>query len=120
VCLTEFRNPYTDEVVPVPTFRRAISGSVMTVSGPEVSASFTMESTVFNRPVQLDWKFFGEHAWIYRHAFTRWLERASGLHKTETTLDCWVCRIEDIANNRLTMLPSNYSWTSQTEWQSWL
>jgi hypothetical protein len=120
VCLTEFRNPYTDEVVPVPTFRGGISGSVMTESGPEVSASFTMESTIFNRPVQLDWKFFGEHAWIYRHAFTRWLERASGLHKTEMTLDCWVCRIEDIANTRLTMLPSNYSWTSQTEWQSWL
>lgn len=118
--LTEFRNPYTGEMVPVPTFRGGISGSVMTVNGPEVSANFTMESTVFNRPLQLDWRFFGDQAWIYRHAFTRWLERSSGVHKTEMTLDCWVCRIEDIADERLTMIPSTYSWTSQTEWQSWL
>ena len=42
------------------------------------------------------------------------------MHKTEMTLDCWNCRIADIANEKLTMIPNVYSWTSQTEWQSWL
>ncbi len=118
--LSEFRNPYTDETVPVPTFRGGISGGVMTTNGPQVSASFTMESTVFNRPVLLDWQFFGDQAWIYRHAFTRWKESATGFHKTEMTLDCWTCRVADVADDTKTMIPSNYSWTSQTEWQSWL
>jgi hypothetical protein len=118
--LASFQNPYTGESVPVPTFRGGIGGSTMTVNGPEVSANFTMESTVFGRPLLLDWRFFGEHAWVRRHAFTRWLERSSNTHRTEMTLDCWVCRIEDVANEKLTMIPSQHSWTSQTEWQSWL
>ncbi|MCU0758078.1 MAG: DUF1838 domain-containing protein [Steroidobacteraceae bacterium] len=118
--LTEFRNPYTGETLPVPTFRGGIGGTVMTVDGPQVSANFTMESTVFGRPVLLDWRFLGEHAFIHRHAFTRWKEGSTGFHKTEMTLDAWVCRIEDVANDKLTMIPSTYSWTSQTEWQSWL
>ncbi|HPF25777.1 MAG: DUF1838 family protein [Steroidobacteraceae bacterium] len=118
--LDTFENPYTGDTVAVPTFRGGISGGVMTVNGPEVSANFTMESTVFNRPVQLDWRFVGDQAFISRHAFTRWKESSTGVHKTEMTLDCWNCRIADIANEKLTMIPNVYSWTSQTEWQSWL
>ncbi len=118
--ITEFRNPYTGETLPVPTFRGGIGGNVMTINGPQVSATFTMESTVFNRPLQLDYKFVGDTAWIHRHAFTRWKEGATGFQKTEMTLDAWVCRIADLANEKLTMIPSSYSWTSQTEWQSWL
>ena len=118
--LSEFRNPYTGETVPVPTFRGGISGGVMTVAGPEYSANFSMESTVFGKPLLLDWRFVGEHAFINRHAFTRWKEGATGLHKTEMTLDTWVCRIEDVANPKLTRIPNTYAWTSQTEWQSWL
>ena len=118
--LDEYDNPYTDEKLTVPTFRGGISGSVMTAKGPEYSANFTMESTVFDRPVLLDWRFIDDQVWISRHAFTRWKERSTGFHKTEMTLDCWACRIADVANKKLTMIPSLYSWTSQTEWQSWL
>ncbi len=118
--LDEFENPYTGSKISVPTFRGGISGSVMTVNGPEYNANFSMESTVFNRPVQLDWRILDDQAWISRHAFTRWKEGSTGLHKTEMTLDCWVCRVSDVANEKLTRIPSLYSWTSQTEWQSWL
>ena len=118
--LSEFRNPYTNESLPVPTFRGGISGGIMTTNGPQISASFTMESTVFNRPLLLDWRFLGDQAWIHRHAFTRWKEGSTGFYKTEMTLDCWVCKLADLANEKLTMVPSLYSWTSQTEWQSWL
>jgi hypothetical protein len=118
--ITEFTNPYTGERLSVPTFRGGIGGSVMTVNGPQISANFTMESTVFNRPLQLGWTFVGDTAFAHRHAFTRWKEGATGFQKTEMTLDAWVCRIADVANERLTMIPSSYSWTSQTEWQSWL
>lgn len=118
--LSEFDNPYTGEKVPVPTFRAGITGAVIGVRGPELTANFNMESTVFDRPMLLDWQFMGDHAWIYRQAFTRWLEKSSGNHRTEMTLDCWVCKTSDIANSGLTHIPNAYSWTSQTEWQSWL
>lgn len=118
--LSEFTNPYTGETVPVPTFRAGITGGVSTTNGPELAADFPMESTVFNQPMLLDWNFMGDHAWIYRHAFTRWREGATSSYRTEMTLDCWVCRLDDVANPRLTHIPSTYSWTSQTEWQSWL
>ncbi len=118
--LSEFDNPYTGEKVPVPTFRGGIGGAVIGVRGPEVAANFNMESTVFDRPMLLDWQFMGDHAWIYREAFTRWLEKSSGYHRTEMTLDCWVCKTSDIANDGLTHIPNACSWTSQTEWQSWL
>lgn len=118
--LDEFENPYTGKKIKVPTFRGGISGSVMTVKGPEYSASFPMESTVLDRPLQLNWRFIDDQVWISRHAFTRWTERSTGFHKTEMTLDCWACRLADVANEKLTMIPSRYSWTSQTEWQSWL
>jgi len=119
--LDEFRNPYTNETLKVPTFRGGISGSVMTPNGPEISASFSMESTVFNKPVRLDWRFAGDQALISRHAFTRWKESSSGNVKTEMTLDSWVCRVEDVlAHEKLTLIPATCSWTSQTEWQTWL
>lgn len=118
--LSEFDNPYTGEKLPVPTFRAGITGAVIGVRGPELAANFKLESTVFDRPMLLDWQFIGDRAWIYRQAFTRWLEKSSGSHRTEMTLDCWVCNASDIANDRLTHIPNDYSWTSQTEWQSWL
>ncbi len=119
--LDEFSNPYTGELLKVPTFRGGISGSVMTPNGPEVSANFSMESTVFNQPVRLDWRFVGDRVLISRHAFTRWKESSSGNVKTEMTLDNWACTIDDVLDHRRrTLIPSIYAWTSQTEWQTWL
>jgi hypothetical protein len=119
--LDEFRNPYTGELLKVPTFRGGISGTVMTPNGPQVSANFSMESTVFNKPVRLDWRFVGDRALISRYAFTRWKESSSGNVKTEMTLDSWVCQIADLIDQqKLSRIPSTYNWTSQTEWQTWL
>ncbi len=118
--LSTYANPYTGEEVPVPTFRAGISGAVIGLRGPEFSANFPMESTVFDRPMLLDWQFLGDQAWIYRHAFTRWREPSSGQFRTEMTLDCWICKIADVLNEGLQHIPNTYSWVSQTEWQSWL
>lgn len=118
--LEEFRNPYTGATVPVPTFRGGVSGSITTVRGPQFRASFPMESTALGRPMLLDWRIVGDHAWVSRHAFTRWKEAATGVHKTEMTMDSWACRVADLLDDKLSAVPAAHSWMSQTEWQSWL
>jgi len=118
--LEELRNPYTGATVPVPTFRGGVSGSVTTTQGPQFRATFPMESTVLGRPMLLDWRIVGDHAWVSRHAFTRWKEAATGAYKTEMTMDSWTCRVADLLDEKLSAVPAAHSWMSQTEWQSWL
>ena len=36
------------------------------------------------------------------------------------TLDTWVAATRDITNPGLAQIPATSSWTSQTEWQTWL
>jgi hypothetical protein len=118
--LDEFENPYTGEFVAVPAFRAGISGSVLTVNGPEVRAAFNMQSTVFGRPTLLQYSFLGDTAWVSRYAFTRWTPPGEDQARTEFTLDVWTCRAEDLFDEALTYVPNTYSWTSQTEFQTWL
>ena len=118
--MTTWRNPITGKDVPVPPFRGGISGGTLTPKGPKVSASFTMESTVFNAPTALEFVTIGDRTWVSRHAFTRWTPKGSTLARTEFTMDTFVTRTRDLTNKRLTTIPSTSSWTSQTEWQTWL
>jgi Protein of unknown function (DUF1838) len=113
-------NPYTGEAIDVPPFRGGISGGTITPNGPKVSANFTMESTVFNKPTQLEFVTIGERTWVSREAFTRWTPKGSTQARTEFTLDTWVAATRDLMNPKLTAIPSASSWTSQTEWQTWL
>jgi hypothetical protein len=117
--LKSFKNPYTGQTVDVPPFRGGISGGVLTLNGPEVSANFTMESTVFNKPTKLEYMVVGKRAWITRHAFTRWVPKG-GAARTEFTLDVWECLAKDLYNMRSTAIEATSSWTSQTEFQTWL
>jgi hypothetical protein len=118
--LTQFKNPYTEATVDVPVFRAGISGGVLTPQGPTTSANFTMESTVYGKPTKLDYAFIGETAFVSRHAFTRWTPRGETQARTEFTLDVWTCKAADLFNGRRTYIPNTSSWTSQTEWQTWL
>ncbi len=115
-----WHNPVTGQDIAVPPFRGGISGGTLTPNGPKVSASFTMESTVFDHPVELRFVTVGDRTWISRHAFTRWTPRGSTTARTEMTLDTWVAATRDLTNPRLTQIPATSSWTSQTEWQTWL
>jgi Protein of unknown function (DUF1838) len=115
-----WRNPMTGKDVTVPPFRGGISGGTLTPKGPKVSANFTMESTVFNAPTKLEFVTIGERTWVTRHAFTRWTPKGSTKARTEMTMDTWVVRTRDLTNKRLTAIPATSSWTSQTEWQTWL
>jgi hypothetical protein len=115
-----WRNPMTGRDVTVPPFRGGISGGTLTPKGPKVSANFTMESTVFNAPTKLEFVTIGERTWVTRHAFTRWTPKGSTKARTEMTMDTWVVATRDLANKRLTAIPATSSWTSQTEWQTWL
>jgi hypothetical protein len=115
-----WRNPMTGKDVTVPPFRGGISGGTLTPKGPKVSANFTMESTVFNAPTKLEFVTIGERTWVTRHAFTRWTPKGSTKARTEMTMDTWVVATRDLANKRLTAIPATSSWTSQTEWQTWL
>jgi len=118
--ISNFRNPYTNEVVDMPVFRAGISGDIMTVNGPQVSANFTMESTVYGRPPQLDHKFFGGQAFVSRSAFTRWQPRGLPNKRIEMTLDVWQCKAADLFDASKSHIPSHTTWTSQTEFQTWL
>jgi len=118
--LEEFRNPYTGKTLTVPVFRAGISGSRLAPSGPVVLADFGMESSIFGKPPLLDWQFRGSRLALYRHGFTRWRENSTGHVRTEFTLDCWLCDPEQVADESLLHIPNDHSWTSQTEWQSWL
>ncbi len=118
--MTEFTNPYSNEKVTVPIFRAGISGGTLTKDGPKTSANFTMESTIYNRPTQLEYSFLGDRAFISRHAFTRWKPRAEPNQRTEMTIDVWDCAIRDLFNDRNTGVARTTSWTSQTEFQTWL
>ena len=118
--MTNFKNPYTNDTVEVPIFRAGISGDTATINGPKTSANFTMESTVYNRPPQLEYKFIGDRAWVSRYAFTRWQPRGLPNKRTEMTLDVWDCAAADIFNRRKTYIPNRSTWTSQTEFQTWL
>lgn len=118
--LEKFRNPYTNESLSVPVFRAGISGTTLTAAGPEIHADFGMESSIFGQPPLLDWQFRGSRLALYRHGFTRWRENATGHLRTEFTLDCWLCDPAQVADESFTHIPNDHSWTSQTEWQSWL
>ena len=118
--IKRWANPITGKTVDVPPFRGGISGGTLTPNGPKVSANFTMESTVFNAPTRLEFVTIGDRTWVTRHAFTRWTPKGSTQARTEFTMDTWVARTRDLSNPRLTAIPSTSSWTSQTEWQTWL
>jgi Protein of unknown function (DUF1838) len=118
--IKKWRNPITGKEVDVPPFRGGISGGTLTPNGPKVSANFTMESTVFGKPAALEFTTIGERTWVSRHAFTRWTPRGSTRARTEMTMDTWVVATRDLRNERLTAIPATTSWTSQTEWQTWL
>lgn len=118
--ITTWHNPITGADVAVPPFRGGISGGTMTTMGPKVSANFSMESSVFNRPIDLRFVSIGDRTWVSRHAFTRWTPRGSTKARTEMTLDTWVAATRDITNPGLAQIPATSSWTSQTEWQTWL
>ena len=118
--LKTWRNPMTDKDVTVPPFRGGISGGTLTPNGPKVSANFTMESTVFGKPAHLEFVTIGDRTWVSRHAFTRWTPKGATKARTEMTMDTWVVATRDLTNSRLTAIPATSSWTSQTEWQTWL
>jgi hypothetical protein len=118
--MTTWRNPMTGKDVPVKPFRAGISGGTLTANGPKVEANFEMQSSVVGRPTTLEFVTMGDQTWVSRHAFTRWTPKGATMARTEFTLDTWVVNTRDLQNQRLTKIPSIYSWTSQTEWQTWL
>jgi len=118
--LSEMKNPYTGTVVEVPAFRGGISGSTMTINGPEISSNFKMESTAFNRPLNLVFNEIGDRMHITRHAFTKWFERKSETWRTEMTLDTYDLDTSYLYDRSLTHIPADSHWTSQTSWLSLL
>lgn len=118
--LSEVKNPYTGEVVEVPPFRAGIRGGIMTPEGPEVDASFTMESTAIGVPLDLVFTDMGDKMHITRHAFTKWFEKKSQTWRTEMTLDTYDIDKKYLYDRSLTHIPAEYHWTSQTSWLSLL
>jgi hypothetical protein len=116
--LSRWRNPYTGEELEVPPWRGSPSRSVLTVRGPEVSVGAGFENTSLGKPPRLAFRTLGERTWITRHAATR-LTDAAGKHRNELSIDAWICRTADLLDERLTHIPSTYTWTSHAEWQPW-
>jgi hypothetical protein len=79
-----------------------------------------MESTIYGRPPRLDYKFFAGQAFVSRDAFTRWQPRGLPNKRIEMTLDVWQCKAADLFDTSRSHIPSHTTWTSQTEFQTWL
>ena len=118
--LSSMVNPYTGTEVEVPPFRAGIRGGVMTPNGPEVEATFTMESTAFDAPLNLVFTQMGKTMHVTRHAFTKWFEKKSQTWRTEMTLDTYDFDMSFLYDRSHTHIPSSYHWTSQTSWLSLL
>jgi hypothetical protein len=117
--LAKFRNPYTGTQLDVPPWRGSPGSSKLTTNGAVVQFGPGFENTALGRPPRLDWRTLGETTWIGRQASTR-LRDAGGRSRNEMSIDAWVCRTRDVADTRLTHIPSTYAWTSFGEWQAWL
>ena len=118
--IDELKNPYTGETVVVPPFRGGISGNIMTPQGPEVKASFSMESTAIGKPLDLVINQIGKRVHVTRHAFTKWLEKKTNTYRTEMTLDTFDFDQKYLNDQSYTHIPSDTHWTSQTSWLSLL
>ena len=116
--LSRWRNPYTGEELEVPPWRGSPSRSVLTVRGPEVNFGTRFENTSLGKPPKLSYRTLGERTWITRHAATR-LTDAAGKHRNELSIDAWICNTAELLDERLTHIPSTYTWTSHAEWQPW-
>ena len=118
--LKSWRNPITGDEIEVPPLRRGVAGGTLTPTGPSVNANDALESSVFGSPAALEFKTIGERTWVSRHAFTRWTPTGGTRARSEMTLDTWIVATRDLRDTRLTTIPATSSWTSQTEWQTWL
>lgn len=116
--IKKMKNPYTGETVDVPPFRAGIRGGIMTPKGPEVNASFKMESTAFNAPLNLVFNEIGHRMHVTRHAFTKWFEKKSGTWRTEMTMDTYDFDKKYLFDRTHSHIPSDSHWTSQTSWLS--
>jgi len=117
--LGKFRNPYTGALLDAPPWRGSPGRSTLTVNGPLVQFGPGFENTSIGRALRLDWRTLGETTWIGRQASTR-LRDATGAVRNEMSIDAWVCRTRDVADTRLTHIPSTFAWTSFAGWMPWL
>ncbi|WP_350291545.1 DUF1838 family protein [uncultured Croceitalea sp.] len=111
-------NPYTGKTVEVPPFRAGIRGGVMTPNGPKIDATFKMESTAFDSPMNLVFTEIGDRMHVTRHAFTKWFESKSQTWRTEMTLDTYDFDTSYLMDRSHTHIPSDFHWTSETSWLS--
>lgn len=118
--LETFVNPFSGERLDVPPHRGGSSRSrLVPAQGAVLEGASGLESTAIGAPVRLSWRAVGEHVFLTRHAASR-VRPPEGPPRNEFSIDAWVVRAVDLLDDRLTHLPSTYSWTSQGEWQPWL
>ena len=118
--LSKMKNPYTGTEIDVPPFRAGIRGGIQTPTGPEIDASFTMESTAFGQPLNLVFTEMGDSMHVTRHAFTKWFEKKSQTWRTEMTLDTFDFDRHYLTDRNIMHIPAHSHWTSQTAWLSLL
>jgi len=92
----------------------------MTPNGPEVKANFSMESTVFGKPINFVIDRIGDRVHATRHAFTKWHEKKTDTYRTEMTLDTFDFDKKYLSDKSYTHIPCDTHWTSQTAWLSLL
>jgi len=119
--LDRFDNPWTGERLEAPPHRGGPSHSwLRPATGTAVEgATVGLESTGIGAPVRLSWRVLGDRAWLSRHAASR-IRTPAGAVRNEFSMDAWVCRRDELRDERRSHLPATYTWTSQAEWQPWL
>jgi Protein of unknown function (DUF1838) len=117
--LERLQNPWTRQWLDVPPWRGSPGRSRLTVNGPQVAFGPGFENSSLGQPLRLDWRTLGDTTWVGRQSATR-LRDPNGRFRNEMSIDAWVCRTRDVADARLTHIPSTYAWTSFAEWMPWL
>ena len=116
--LTEWRNPFSGELLQVPPFRGGPGATRLTPHGPVLDTSLKLESTALDQPVRLRWRVMGPQVWLSRHAASR-ITAPEGQPRNEFSVDSWVCQLNHLTDSRRSWIPSTYAWTSHGEWPRW-
>lgn len=121
------RNPYSSKLVqpyspPSAPFEVAYrsDGTSYIPDKPEANPLGDGETRSFDNPFDMRVKTIGAYSFVNTSQFIRFNPGNIDWFKLEATLISYVCRSADLANPKLTHVPSTSTMNLVAEWQTWM
>ncbi|NIJ08554.1 hypothetical protein FHS31_002175 [Sphingomonas vulcanisoli] len=111
--------PYSPPSAPAEMAYRP-DGSIYLPGKEGVNPLGNGESATFANPFDMRVKTIGAHSFVDTAQFIRFKPGNIDWFKLEATLIGYVCRTADLANPRLTHVPSTATMNLVAEWQTWM